>query len=148
MRALKVIAGVVCLLAALYLGLLAWASACCPFYRPALWFKLIPAGFTAGIFFVGILLILRRNSTLSSGVKWTIAGFVCLFLALALLLDIHIRQERKTLQEHAKTFLARPIPKLLIPNPERIAHDVHWLVVDTNTDSVNGVFGYSRVLIN
>ena len=145
MRALKVIAGVVCLLAALYLGLLAWASACCPFYRPALWFKLIPAGFAAGIFFVGILLILRRNSPLSSGVKWTIAGFVCLFLALAVLLDIHIRQERKALQEQAKNFLARPIPKLLIPNSEG---EVGGYYVDTNAGTANGVFGYSRVLIN
>ena len=46
------------------------------------------------------------------------AGFLCVLVLSAILLDFHIRQERKALQEQAKAFLARPIPNLLIPNSE------------------------------
>jgi hypothetical protein len=60
------------------------------------------------------------------------------------LLDLDIRQERKALQVRAKAFLARPIPKLLIPNSEG---EVGGYYVDTNAGIANGVFGYSRVLI-
>jgi hypothetical protein len=144
MRVLKVIAGVVCLLAGLYLGLFAWGLAICPFYRPALWFKLVPVGFAAGIFLFGILLILRRSSRLSCPMKWTMAGVLCLLVSSAALLDFHIRQERKNLQGQAKAFLSRPIPKLLIPNSEG---EVGGYFVDANTGTANGVFGYSRVLI-
>jgi uncharacterized membrane protein SirB2 len=117
MRLLKNIVGVVCLLAGLYLGLFAWMTAANPFY-PALWFRFIPLGFTAVIFFLGIFLILRRNSPLSSRVKWFMASFFCVLVLSAVLLDFHIRQERKALQEQAKAFLACPIPNLLIPNSE------------------------------
>ena len=144
MRVLKIIAGVVCLLAGLYLGLFAWMAAANPFYRPTLCFRFIPLGFAAVIFLFGIFLILRRNSSLSSGVKLSMAGFLCLLVSSAVILDLHIRQERKTLQEHAKAFLARPIPKLLIPNSEG---EVGGYYVDTNGGTANGVFGYSRVLI-
>ena len=111
MRVLKIIVGVVCLLAGLYLGLFAWMAAANPFYRPALWFRFIPLGFTAVIFLFGIFLILRRNSPLSSRVKWFMAGFLCVLVLSAMVLDFHIRQERKALQEQAKAFLARPIPE-------------------------------------
>lgn len=118
MRVLKIIAGVIFLLAGLYLGLFSWMAAANSFYRPALWFRFIPLGSTVVIFLFGIFLILRRNSPLAIGVKWTMAGFLCLLVSLAVVLDLHIRQERKALQERAKAFLARPIPKLLIPNSE------------------------------
>jgi hypothetical protein len=59
-------------------------------------------------------------------------------------LDIHIRHERKVLQTRAKNFLLRPIPKLLVPDSNG---EVGGYYVDTNAGIANGVFGYSRVLI-
>ena len=59
-------------------------------------------------------------------------------------LDLKIRHDRKTLQLRAQAFLKRPIPKLLIPNSEG---EVGGFYVDTNAGTANGVFGYSRVLI-
>ncbi len=140
MSALKVIVGLVCLVASFFLGLFAWAS----LYCPELWFKFIPAGFTLGLVFVGILLVSRRNSPLSNSVKWIMGGYFCLLVMLPVLLDFHIRQERRPLQERAKAFLAHPIPKLLIPDSEGY---VGGYYVDTNGGTANGVFGYSRVLI-
>lgn len=75
--------------------------------------------------------------------KMAIIFFFGLLIASAALADIHIRQERKALQERAKAFLARPIPKLLIPNSDG---EVGGYFVDTD-GTANGVFGYSRVLI-
>jgi hypothetical protein len=118
MRALKIIAGVVCLLAGLYFALFAWMAAVNPFYRPALWFRFIPAGFAAGIFFFGVLLLLRQNKPLSGRFRWTMEAFLCLLVSSATFLDLHIRQERKSLQEQARAFLANPIPKSVIPNSE------------------------------
>ena len=75
---------------------------------------------------------------------------VLIFLVLAvvivspIILDVHIRQERAALQMRAKEFLLRPIPKLLIPNSEG---EVGGYYVDTNAGIANGVFGYSRILI-
>ena len=59
-------------------------------------------------------------------------------------MDIHIRHERAALQIRAKEFLLRPIPKLLIPDSNG---EVGGYYVDTNGGTANGVFGYSRVLI-
>ena len=140
MRTLKVITGLVCLALALYLGMFAWVC----FIYGALWFKFIPFAFTLGLAVVGLFLILRRNSVTSARAKMAIIIFFGILIASAALVDIHIRQERKALQERAKAFLARPIPKLLIPNSEG---EVGGYYIDTNAGTANGVFGYSRVLI-
>lgn len=140
MRTLKVIAGLACMLAAFFVGLFAWAS----LYCPDLWFKFVPAWFAIGLAAIGIFLFIKRKSPLTIGAKWEIGGFFCLLLLFPVLLDFHIRAERKALQERAKAFLARPIPKLLIPDSEGY---VGGYDVDTNAGIANGVFGYSRVLI-
>ena len=81
---------------------------------------------------------------MSARAKMAIIIFFGILIASAGLVDIHIRQERKVLQERAKAFLARPIPKLLIPNSEG---EVGGYYIETNSGTANGVFGYSRVLI-
>jgi hypothetical protein len=114
MRTFKVIAGLVFLAAALPLGMFAWVC----FIYGALWFKFIPIAFTLGLAVVGIFLILRRSLVMSARAKMAIIIFFGILIASPALVDIHIRQERKALQERAKALLARPIPKLLIPNSE------------------------------
>ena len=145
MRVLKIMAGVVCLLAGLYFGLFAWMAAVNPFYRPALWFRFIPLGFAAVIFLFGIFLILRRNSPLSSGVKWSMVGFLCLLVSSAIVLDFHIRQEREVLQERAKSFLSRPIPNVLIPNSE--GYISYQYVGTNNYEAERQIMGGSQSLI-
>lgn len=140
MSALKVIAGLGCLIAAFYLGLYSLAA----LYCPDLWFKFVPACFTIGLITIGIFLIVKRKSPLCTSAKCEIGGFFCILVLVPVLLDIHIRQERRALQERAKAFLARPIPKLLIPDSEG---NVGGYYVDTNAGVANGVFGYSRLLI-
>jgi hypothetical protein len=140
MRTFKVIAGLVCLAAALPLGMFAWVC----FIYSELWFKFIPIAFTLGSAVVGIFLILRRSLVMSARAKMVIIIFFSVLIVSPALVDIHIRHERKALQERAKAFLARPIPKLLIPNSEG---EVGGYYVDTNGGTANGVFGYSRVLI-
>ena len=140
MRTLKVIFGLGCLVAALPLALFAWE---CNF-AGELSLKLVPAAFTLGLVCVGFFLISRRCSVISTRAKTLIAIFFCLLVVSPALLDIHIRHERKVLQTRAKNFLLRPIPKLLIPNSEG---EVGGYYVDTNAGIANGVFGYSRVLI-
>jgi hypothetical protein len=61
MRTLKVISGLVCLAAALPLGMFAWVW----FIYSELWFKFIPIAFTLGLAVVGLFLILRRSFELS-----------------------------------------------------------------------------------
>ena len=140
MSVLKVIAGLGCLIAAFFVGLYALAS----LYCPDLWFKFVPAWFTIGLIIIGIFLIVKRKSPLQNSAKWEIGGFFCLLVLVPVVLDLHIRQERGALQDRAKAFLARPIPKLLVPDSEGY---VGGYYVDTNAGTANGVFGYSRVLI-
>ncbi len=140
MRVLKVIAGLVCLAAALPLGMFAWAC----FIYGALWFKFIPVAFALGLAAVGLFLILRRSSVISARAKTAIMIFFAFLIASPLLVDIHIRHERKVLQTRANNFLLRPVPKLLVPDSNG---EVGGYYVDTNAGTANGVFGYSRVLI-
>lgn len=140
MRTLKVITGLVCLAAALRLGVFA----CVCFIHSALWFKFIPIAFTLGLAVVGVFLILRRSSAMPARAKMAIIIFFGVFTASSVLVDIHIRHERKALQTRAKNFLSRPIPKLLVPDSNG---EVGGYYVDTNAGTANGVFGYSRVLI-
>jgi len=124
----------------IFLGLFALVALRCS----ELWFEFIPVGFAVGLVFIGIYLIVKRNSPLPNKAKWVMGLFFALLVLLPLLLDLNIRQERKALQERARIFLARPIPKLLIPNSKG---EVGGYFVDTNGGIANGVFGYSRVLI-
>lgn len=144
MRKLKVILGSVCLIGALPLGLFAWQCFLASNYAGELLLKFVPAAFTLGLVCIGFFLILRRGSVISTRAKTVVVSFFVLFVVSPALLDIHIRHERKVLQTRAKNFLSRPIPKLLIPNSEG---EVGGYYVDTNADIANGVFGYSRVLI-
>lgn len=140
MSTLKVIAGLACMLAAFFLGSFAWVS----LMWGELWFKFIPATFTLGLIGIGLLLIFKRNSSLSKHARRFVFVFLSSLILMAMILDIHIRHQRSELQKQAKAFLSRPIPKLLIPNSEG---EVGGYYVDTNAGIANGVFGYSRVLI-
>lgn len=140
MRALKLIAGFACLGVAFFWGIFTWVS----LYAPNFWFTFILAGFAIGLVVIGIFLVAKWRSPLSKSAKWEIGAFFCLLILFPVLLDFHIRAERKVLQERARIFLANPIPKLLIPDSQGY---VGGYLVDTNSGVANGVFGYSRVLI-
>jgi hypothetical protein len=144
MRTLKIISGLVCLVAVLPLGLIAWECFLASNYAGELLLKFVPAVFTLGLICIGFFLISRRCLVISTRAKTMIAIFFGLLVVSPALLDIHIRHERKVLQTRAKNFLLRPIPKLLRPNSEG---EVGGYYVDTNAGIANGVFGYSRVLI-
>src|SRR5665213_2834756 len=144
MRTLKVIFGMGCLVAALPLGLFAWECFLASNYAGELMLKFVPAAFTLGLGCIGFFLISRRCSAISTRAKTLIVIFFGLLVVSPALLDIYIRHERKVLQTRAKSFLLRPIPKLLIPNSEG---EVGGYYVDTSAGIANGVFGYSRVLI-
>lgn len=133
-------AGVVCIVAALFLGLFALVS----FRLAELWFKFIPVFFTFGLFALGVYLILKWRSSFSKRARFLIVFFVSALIVGPIILDVYIRYERKTLQARAKEFLLRPIPKLLVPDSEGY---VGGYFVDTNAGPANGVFGYSRILI-
>jgi hypothetical protein len=109
-----------------------------------LWFKFIPAVFAVGLIAVGVFLIFKRRSVMSPRVRLLIFFFFGVLVASPVLLDNHIRHESQLLQNRAKQFLLRPIPKLLVPNSEG---EVGGYFVDTNAGPQNGVFGYSLILI-
>ena len=140
MRTPKVIAGLACFALAFPLGMFALVS----FFWGELWFKLVPATFTLGLVAVGFFLILRRSSAMSARAKVVIIIFFGVLIVSPILLDFHIRHERKALQARAKEFLSRPIPKLLVPDSEGY---VGGYEVDPKAGPQNGVFGYSLVLI-
>src|SRR5581483_9979225 len=85
-----------------------------------------------------------RKEPLSKKSQTLLILFLSLLVLTPALLDLKIRADRKALQLRAQAFLKRPIPKLLIPNSEG---EVGGYYVDTNAGIANGVFGYSRVLI-
>jgi hypothetical protein len=62
-----------------------------------------------------------------------------------LVLDLHIRHERRALQLRAKQFLARPIPKLLLPDSDGFVGG-HY--EGTNGEPANDVLGYTRPLVS
>jgi len=140
MSVVKVIAGLGCLTAAIPLGFFAWIS----LVWGGLWFPLIPAVLTLGLVITGIFLISRRGSLFSFKTKAAIAIFFTFLIVSPALLDIHIRHERGVLQQRARAFLLRPIPRLLVPDS---TGEVGGYFVDTNAGPQNGVFGYSRLLI-
>ncbi len=139
MSTLKIIAGLGCLAVALLLAPFAWFS-----LGAVLWFKFVPVIFTVGLVITGVLLIKKRRTPLSKRAKTLITIFVCVLIVSPIVLDFHIRGERRALQIRAKEFLVRPIPKLLIPNSEGRVGDFY---VDANGGPQNGVFGNSRVLM-
>jgi hypothetical protein len=140
MRILKVIAGSACLFVACFLGLFAWVS----FISGEPWFTLVPIAFIIGLISIGLLLILRQGSPLSSLTRGLIVVFFALLILAPVALDLWIRYDRRELQKRSQQFLARPIPKLLIPDSQGY---VAGYYVDTNSGPANGVFGYSLILI-
>jgi hypothetical protein len=108
MRIVKIMAGLGCLGAALCLALDAWSL----FVWGSLWFKLFPVIFTLGTVAVGLLLIMKSRSVLSTRAKVFIAVFLGVVVLSPTILDVQIRQERKALQIRAKRFLARPVPNV------------------------------------
>jgi hypothetical protein len=142
---MKVIAGLGCLVEALPLGFLALGLFSNRFLRVSAGvFAFVPAIFALGLVALGVFLILKRDSVLSKKAKVLLAVFMGIFVAGPVILDIHIRHERRLLQLRAKAFLSRPLPKLLIPDAEG---NVGGRYVDTNSGPQNGVLGFSRVLI-
>lgn len=140
MRALKIISGLGCLVAACFLGVFAWIS----FIWGELWFKFIPIIFAIGLVTIGFMLIFKQRSPFSSRARGLIAAYFGLFLLLPVVLVFHIRHDRSNLQARAKAFLERPIPKLLVPDSDGYVGEYY---VDTNSGPQNGVFGYSTLLI-
>lgn len=140
MSTVKVIAGLVCVVLAVFAVPFAWVSSS----SGVLWFKFIPAIFAVGLLVVGLFLIVKRRSAMSARVRLLIFLFFGILVASPVLLDIHIRHESQLLQNRAKQFLLRPIPKLLVPDSEGY---VGGYYVDTNAGPQNGVFGYSLILI-
>jgi hypothetical protein len=140
MRTGKIIVGIICLAIAIYLTPFCFGM----FLYSALLFKLLTLVFWCGLIAAGIFLIRRRKLPLSKGARSLILLFLGVAIASPIILDIHIRHERAALQMRAKEFLLRPIPKLLIPDSEG---EVGGYYVDTNAGIANGVFGYSRALI-
>ncbi|HXF11173.1 MAG TPA: hypothetical protein VN625_10345 [Desulfuromonadaceae bacterium] len=141
---MKLIFGLACLAAALPLGLFAWACFLASNYAGELSLKFVPAAFALGLICIGFFLVSKRCSVISTRAKAVIIIFFGLLVVIPVLLDIHIRNERKILQVRAQNFLLRPIPKLLVPDANG---EVGGYYVDTNAGTANGVFGYSRVLI-
>lgn len=142
MRILKVIAGLGCLIAALFLK--PWVS----LVWGELWYMLVPGVLILGLIATGIFLILKRRQVMSKRVKILIVLFLAILVASLVaspaLLGASIQHERKVLQARAKEFLSRPIPKLLVPDSQGY---VGGYYVDTNSGPANGVFGYSLILI-
>jgi hypothetical protein len=108
MSTLKVITGLACLIAALFFGLLAWAS----FVWGPLWFGLVPVVFTVGLVAASLFFILKRRSSLPKRAKGLVAAFAGILIVSPLILDIHIRHQRRALQVRAIDFLARPVPDM------------------------------------
>ena len=140
MRMAKIIVGIICLAIAIYLTPFCFEM----FLYSGLLFKLLTLVFWCGLIAAGIFLIRRRKLPLSKGARSLILLFLGVALASPIILDIHIRHERAALQMRAKEFLLCPIPKLLIPDSEG---EVGGYYVNTNAGIANGVFGYSRALI-
>ena len=112
MSTVKIIAGLGCLIAALFSGVFAWV--CFVWGTP--WFKPVPVIFTSGLVALGLFLISKRHSTLTTRAKTTVAAFAGILIVSPLILDLSIRQQRKALQVRARDFLARPVPSLFRTN--------------------------------
>lgn len=112
MSTLKIIAGLGCLAVALLLAPFAWVS----FLLGILWFKFIPAAFTVGLVATGLFLILKRRVPLSKQAKMLITIFVSILVVGPIIMDFHIRGERRALQIRAKEFLSRPVPDMFKTN--------------------------------
>jgi hypothetical protein len=141
MRTVKVIAGLVCLLEAFFLGILAlWFRG----WGGGLWLVLLGGVFSLGLAAIGLFLIVRQRKLHSMRTKILMALSMGTLLIPLVILDLHIRHERRVLQMRAREFLARPIPKLLIPDSEG---NVGGFYVDPNSGPQNGPLGESRDLI-
>ena len=112
-------------------------------YGPA-WLTGCVLLFCLGLAITGLYLIRNRHSALPIKARLLMLAFSCLIVSSPIILDFHIRHDRMVLQEQTKNFLLRPIPSLLIPDPEG---RVGECFVDPSAGPQNGIFGYSRVLM-
>jgi hypothetical protein len=141
MRTLKVIAGLVCLFEAFFLGILAlWFRE----WGGGLWLVLLGGVFSLGFAAIGLFLIVRRRELRSMRTRVLMAVSMGTLLIPLVTLDLHIRHERRVLQMRAREFIARPLPTLLIPDSEGYVAG-HY--VDTNSGPQNGPLGESGDLI-
>jgi len=140
MKTAKVIIGLIILAAALYY--LPFVMMC--FAHSELWLKWLPIAIECGVISAGIFFIRKRKQKFSIKAKALLLVLLAVTIVTPAFLVLKIRSDRKALQLRAQEFLKRPIPKLLIPNSEG---EVGGYYVDTNAGVANGVFGYSRVLI-
>ena len=113
MRIIKIIAGLGCLFVAFLLGLFALFS-----FREwgNIFVAFVPVVFTLCLLVTGGFLIAKWRSPVSKRI-WVFIFFATgVFIAGCVILDAHIRQERKALQTRAKEFLSRTIPSILETN--------------------------------
>lgn len=140
MRIIKVATGIACLVAACPLALFGWIS----LTAGGTWFALIPFAFTLGLLSIGLLLIVKQRSPLRLLTKRLVAAFFALLFLAPGILDVWILRNRRELQNRSQRFLARPTPKLLIPDSQGYVGGYH---VDPDSGPSNDVFGYSLILI-
>ena len=140
MHIVKVISGVVCLVAALIVGPFAWVC----FRWGELWFKFVPVFFMLALVAAGLFMILRRRQVMSKKVKVLICLLLVIMVASPALLVAKIRHERRTLQARAKAFLSLPVPVALKPNSEGY---MGYEYVGTNDEAEIQIFGRSGALI-
>src|SRR5213080_4014037 len=112
MRTVKVIAGLGCIVATLFLAPFAWVS----FVYGNLWFKFVPVVFILGLVAIGVFLILKRRLALSKNAKTLITVFISVLTVSLIMVDVYIRCDRKALQNRAREFLSRPVPTMLETN--------------------------------
>ena len=141
MIALKTIAGLGCLIIALFIGVF-WLASFGLFENVvANW---VPLVFSLGLAFAGVVLLVKCRASLSNIFRIIVAVAIGLPLLTITLLDLRIHHDRKALQERAKNFLKRPFPKLLVPDADGMLGDTYYF---TNNGPQNTVMGYSLVLI-
>ncbi|MGA3284760.1 MAG: hypothetical protein ABSD57_09920 [Verrucomicrobiota bacterium] len=138
MGIIKVIAGLGCLIAALFLE--PWVS----LVWGELWYMLVPVAFILGLIATGLFLILKRRQVMSKKAKILIVLFLAILVASPVLLVAGIRHERGLLQARAKEFLLRPVPTLLKPNSEGY---IGYECEGTNNEAEIHILGHSRALI-
>ncbi len=133
-------AGLVCLVAALFLVPLARAF----FLWGGFWFEFIPFSFILALIATGLFLIYKRRQIMSKRARILLVLFLCVTALSHLLLVTKIQYERGQLQTRARAFLLRPMPIALKTAPKG---GIEYHQVGTNEDAGIQIFGNSRDLI-
>ena len=113
MRTIKVIIGLGFMIAAFFTGALTFMAFT---YCQNAWMPCASVILTLGSAGMGAFLIAKQRSPLSKQTIILVALTASVLIASPLLLDLHIRQERRLLQMRAKEFLSRPVPNIFDTN--------------------------------